>query len=115
MSFRDQLINDAVNCFSNISEFGEDLFYTPYTENEKSVKAVVVRDPKGPETGDGSRTIQNEIELLIPNDKDNGITSVNVGYDKVTTSKYTGGTLSEYRITSVISNDAGMWRLRATK
>ena len=115
MSFKSQLDDDAVNVFLNTDEFAESLVYTPYAGTPVTIKAIIVRERIDPGSEDHGRILQNQSEIYIANDADEGITSVDKGRDKVSFPKLVGGTAVDWSVVDVLSKDDGMWHLLVQK
>ncbi|MFH1385112.1 MAG: hypothetical protein ABIH47_09170 [Candidatus Omnitrophota bacterium] len=112
MSFKDAVKQDAYTAFLNTSEFAEVVTYTPHGGAAKSVKAIVDRGRLEPAAEDHGRVLGSSVEILIANDADYGVVSVNKGNDAVALKK----TLDDesdtvFFVADVLSHDEGMWHL----
>ncbi len=112
MAFKDDLVADAVNTFANSDEFAEDIVYTPKGQAAKTISAIVNRRQPAPSPENSGRSLTSSVEILIANDPDDGIISVNVGGDTAQLPERVGGNVATFVVADIIEQDDGMWHLR---
>jgi hypothetical protein len=88
---------------------GEEITYTAKGEDAVTINANVVRRPIEGHAPNGLAVV---LSVYIANDATYGVTSVTVGADQVTLQARLGDTAQPYRVSDIISHDAGMWHLR---
>jgi hypothetical protein len=115
MSFKEQINNDAVLTFLNTGECAENIAYTPKNGAAKIIPALIIRnrlDPAGEDTG---RVLLNQAEIMIANDAENGMISINKGGDKVSFPERVGDTDIDWSVIDILDQDEGMWKLLVQK
>lgn len=116
MSFKDQIINDAVKTFLNGDEFAEFVLYTPSGGSEKVVRAVVDRKRLSPAVEDSGRALLGGIEAVIARHADFGIEIVTTGPDADTVVVTDpNGKGERYFVADILGFDEGMWHLLLQK
>lgn len=115
MSFKEQLNNDAVLAFLNTGEFAETITYTPKGGTAKTIAALIDRKPVNSVGEDSGRTLLGQIEIVIANDSENGISSINKGGDTVSLPERVGDADIEWSVIDIVDQDEGMWRLLVSK
>lgn len=113
MTLRSKLSTDSGSVFLNSDHFAESITYTPHNELSKTIKAVIDRSPVRPVERGGRPSPVNIVEIWIANHATDGVTSVKERFDKVSLPLREGGAAVDLRITKVIEQDAGLWRLEA--
>lgn len=88
MTFKDQMIDDMKNVFLNQDEFAEDIVYTPYGENARTIKALVIRERLQPDDLSDGRVLSRQYEIYIANDPTEGVTAINKGKDIISLRKF---------------------------
>ena len=112
MSFKEQIKDDSKKTFLNLSEFAEEITYTPGGGAPKVIKAVVIRYELAPNEENVYRSLKKQAEIYIVNDEIEGVTAINKTDDRIIV-KDTEGVDHEARINDVISSDEGMWHFLA--
>lgn len=117
MSLKDQIKNDAVNCFLNGNEFAEDILYAPAGGQARVIKAIVERKRLSPVSEDSSRALVDSIEIMISRDQVYGIAEITKGMDadEVVLSEAIGGSGVNYFVADILGQDEGMWHLLLQK
>lgn len=115
MTFKDQIKSDMVNIFLNENEFAEEIYYTPKDGAEKTINAIVNRQPLDPAAETGNRTIVGQIELEIANDATYGVATITRGGDKARVREIEGGAFKTYVVADIINSDSGSWKLLVRK
>lgn len=115
MSFKDNLKNDALNCFLSGDEFAEAVVYTPKGGSPRTIKAVINRKRLTPGGEESGRILQNQIEIFIVNDGSYGVSSVNKGGDEVLFPEVLGGNDVNFVVVDILGEDQGMWHLLVQK
>lgn len=113
MTLRSKLSTDAGAVFLNSDHFAESITYTPHNGLSKSIKAVIDRSPVRPVERGGKPLPGNIVEIWIANHATDGVASVKERFDKVSLPIREGGAAVDLRITKIIEQDAGLWRLEA--
>lgn len=109
----DILASDAaLFCDPDTMPGGETILYTPKgSTTPLTINANVFRH--GPQqVGGVSQAYAPSIEIYIPNNATTGVTSVNIGGDKVTLPERKGETAKTYNVQEILEQDGGMWKLR---
>ncbi len=112
---KDQLAVDTINTFLNENEFAEWIVYTPKSGTEKTIKAIVDRPRAQPAGEDTGRILLNEYSIMIANNETYGAITINKGGDMVTLLDRIGGTLVDFRVVDILSQDEGMFHLLIQK
>jgi hypothetical protein len=94
-----------------ISDFAEPLTFNVFGGSSVSIMGVIDRNPPLRVTEDGHNTA-DDLEISIRNDATLGVTAIQIGRDTITCSGRYGGAAKAHTILSVLSGDAGIWRLR---
>lgn len=117
MSFKDQVKNDAVNCFLNGNEFAEDVLYTPAGGDARIIKAIVDRKRLSPVGEDSNRALVDSIEIMIARDPVYGIAEITKGMsaDEVVLPETIGGAGVNFFVADILGQDEGMWHLLLQK
>jgi hypothetical protein len=117
MSFKDQIKNDAVNCFLNGNEFAEDVFYTPQGGTERVIKAIVERRRLTPAGEDSNRVLVDSVEIMIARDAVYGVAVITKGMnaDEVVLPEVIGGPGVHFFVADILGQDDGMWHLLLQK
>ncbi len=115
MTFKEQLNKDAVLAFLNTGEFAEIISYTPKSETAKSIPAIVDRNRLIPAGENSGRTLNNQVEIMIANDAENGVISINKGEDTVSLPERVGDTSIVWVVEDILDQDEGMWHLLLQK
>ena len=115
MSFKNELSKDMINTFLNTDEFAETVVYTPKGEAPREIKAIVNRRRIEPRAEDMGRVLTKEVELIVANDAEAGIVSVNKGQDEVSFPEVTGGPAISWIVTDILNQDEGAWHLLLQK
>ncbi|MDD5566230.1 MAG: hypothetical protein PHG31_05015 [Candidatus Omnitrophica bacterium] len=113
-NFKERLNNDAVLTFLHTSEFAETIVYTPKGGTAKQIPAIVDRKRLIPSGEDSGRTLVNQIEILIANDAENGVISINKGGDTVSLPERIGDASVSWVVADILGQDEGMWHLLIT-
>lgn len=100
-------MSDAVEM---VAQLGAELVtYTPYGGVAKTFRAIVERRPTQVESAGGFQYGANTLELLIPNDAVNGVTSIKERFDRVRFKKSLDDAQeTEFSVNKVIQEDAGL-------
>lgn len=107
---------DAALVFCDPNGFGEPVVYTfnptGAAPASKTYNAVVYR--LIPEQLPGGGMASPVIEIELPNDPSgvNGPAAINKNGDTITVADRQGGNATVHQINAVMTQDAGMWRLR---
>jgi hypothetical protein len=117
MAFKDQLSVDARNCVLNGNEFAEDVVYTPYSGQARTIKAIVERRRLIPSSQDANRVLTGTVEIHVARDAVFGVLSVNKGAsaDQVVLPEIIGGTGVTFFVADILAQDEGMWHLLLQK
>jgi len=110
MSFKEGLLEDGKNVFLNDSEFSEEITYIPSGQEAVSINAVVVRIGLEPGVENASRSLRNQAEIYVANDRASGITRLDKKDDRIILND-SEGVQRNARINEVLSRDQGMWHL----
>lgn len=96
----------------NTDEFAEAVVYVPYGEAERTINAIVDRNPTQEFDEDGAQHFSPRVEITIANHATLGVTKVNKGRDEVRLFKQLGDTLvTTFRVREIMDQDEGAWRL----
>jgi len=114
MTLKNQMGIDARMSILDTDELAESICYTPYGGTQKTIKAIVVREPLQSRSIDENRTSERQCQIHIANDATDGITAVTVRFDKVAFPIRPGETAVSWVVGSVVSKDDGMWHLMVT-
>jgi len=115
MSFKEQLVNDAVNTFLNNNEFAEEIKYTPKDNMQRTIKAIVDRKVYEPADETQSRLILGQAIIHIANHATLGIDIVCINHDVATFPERIGEDAIDWRVIEIIEKDEGMWELKVQK
>jgi hypothetical protein len=115
MSFKEQLNNDAVLTFLQTGEFAEPILYTPKGGTAKQIPAIVERKRIIPSGEDSGRTLINQVEIMIANDAENGVISINKGADTVSLPERVGDASISWVVEDILGQDEGCWHLLLQK
>ena len=117
MSFKDQIKNDAVNCFLNGNEFAEDVLYTPAGGEARVIKAIVERRRLAPAGEDSNRLLVDSVEIIIARDPVYGIADITKGLsaDEVVLAEVIGGPGVHFFVADILGQDEAMWHLLLQK
>ena len=115
MSFKNELSKDMINTFLNTDEFAETITYTSKGEAPREIKAIVNRRRLDPRAEDMGRVLTKEVELIVANDAEAGIISVNKGQDEVSLPELTGGPAISWIVSDILNQDEGAWHLLLQK
>lgn len=110
MTLRQTMARDA-RALANLNEFGEHITYVFKDGSpNRTVLAVVDRQDVEPAAGNVQQVARLKAIVEIPNNATDGITSVVPG-DKVILAMRLGDVVSTARVTRVLSQDEGMFRV----
>ena len=115
MPFRDQLKNDAISCFLNSDEFAEDITYVADSGVSRVIKAVVNRQRIRPSPENSGRILLNQVEIIIANDAEKGLASINKGKDEFWFPAVLGQEAVQWVAVDIINHDQGAWHLLLEK
>lgn len=107
--------DDVIKNILNTNEFAEDIIYLVKDGTQKNIKAVIDRNRIDSGSEDDGRSLSKDIEVIISKDSVNGISSVNVGLDKVKLPEYLGSTSIEWRVVEILKHDDAIWHLLCVK
>lgn len=111
MSLRSKMVSDMKAHILNTDQFAETILYKVYGGSNLTIKAVVQREQLQSFGYDQDRTNSKKIMVHVANDVDDGITSVNERFDKVSVPEFDGGVAIDWLVTEVKHKDAGSWIL----
>jgi len=114
MSFKDLMKADIKNNMLNTTEFGEAIIYVAKDGTQSPINAHVERGLLESSPG-GAETYGKEILVLIVNDADDGVTSVDVTGDYVLVSTLIGESASRHKVVQILEHDEVIWYLRCMK
>lgn len=101
--------------FLNTNEFGEQIIYTPKGGTAKTIPALVDRQRITPAGEDTGRALLNQVEIVIANDAENGVISINKGGDVASLPERVGGTAISWAVVDILGQDEGVWHLLLQK
>jgi len=114
------LLSDVIKMQANLSFLdsdrdAEDVIYTPAGGSPISIKARITRNAadwtQNNESINNNYHLSKLIVVSIANDATRGVTSINTGGDTITMSKYIGDAPEAFQVSSIMANDAGMWKI----
>ena len=113
MGFLDDALAEDAAIFVDLDGFGEEVTYTPRVGDAREINAQVQREVRETDE-DYQGSLVPSIIVEVRNSATLGISSdeVNTGGDKITLAERIGGTARAMLITEVLSQDAGIMRLR---
>jgi hypothetical protein len=111
MSFEDLIKSDLQNAVLNTDELAEEITYVTKSGVQSTINAIVERDLLE-SAGGGADTRHKYIDIVIANDADAGVTSVDLTGDYVLVPEYAGHPAIRYRIVRILDVDAAGWALR---
>jgi hypothetical protein len=101
------MASDSVNLIAQLG--GETVTYTPSGGVATTFKAIVERRPSQVQSAGGMTYPSNTVELLIPNDVTNGVTSIKERLDHVAFKKSLDDAQNTtFVVTKVIREDVGL-------
>ena len=111
MSF-DSLLQSVAPAFASM--FGESVVYTKEDGTERTITAVIYRDPPEPLADVPAKNLAHHLEVEVRNDASEGISAseLKTRMDTITVAERLGETAQAFPITRLVSQDAGMLRLR---
>ena len=118
MTFKDELLNEAVADFLDPNEFAESVTYLPSAGGSKVINALVVRERRDTDEQSRGRLITNEAEVYIANSVTSGVASVDYqgqDADKIQFPVQEDDAPVTWRVVAVIHKDKGMWHLRVKR
>jgi hypothetical protein len=115
MSFKELLNSDAVLVFLKTSEFGQIISYTPKNGTAKIIPAIVNYRRLDPASEDSGRLLQDQAEIIIANDAENGVIGINKGGDKASFPERVGDANVDWVVIDILEQDEGLWRLLCQK
>ncbi|MDD5450195.1 MAG: hypothetical protein PHO42_06360, partial [Candidatus Omnitrophica bacterium] len=110
-----ELSKDIINTFLNTDEFAEDISYVTDTGVSRVIKAIVNRQRIKPSPENSGRILLNQVEIIIANDPENGLASINKGRDTFIFPALLGQTQVEWVVIDIIDHDQGAWHLLLEK
>ena len=88
---------------------GELVTYTSYGLSPKQIKAIVERRPTQVQSAGSYQYAANTLELLIPRDATNGVTSIKERFDRVRFKKsLDDAQATDFTVNKIIQEDAGL-------
>lgn len=115
MSFKDVMKDDVKNVLLNTDEFAEEITYVTKAGVELTINAVVERGRLEDAGAGGAQTFGREIEILVLNDSDDGITAIDVTGDYVMVSTHVGEDAVRHKVIEILDHDESSWSLRCAK
>ena len=115
MSFKDIIKSDAINTILNTDEFAVEIVYTPFDQDAKTIKAIIVRGSIEPGSEDQGRILQKQAEIHIANDADVGVSSVDISGDIVSFPVRIGEDAVDWAVIEIIKKDVGLWQLKVQR
>lgn len=110
MTLRQTMARDA-RALANLNEFGEHITYVFKDGSpNRTVLAVVDRQDVEPAAGNVQQVARLKAIVEIPNNATDGITAVVPG-DKVLVAMRLGDIVTTARVTRILSQDEGMFRV----
>lgn len=108
----DVMADDARYAYTDSDVFGEAVTYKPYNASTRSITASVHRMGRTPIPG--TPQFSEECEVFIPYSATTtvGITTVNVGGDKISFPAQPGGTARDWQVVGIAQQDKGGWLLK---
>lgn len=100
-------MSDSVDMVAQLG--GELVTYTPHDGVARTFKAIVERRPTQVQSAGGFHYGANTLELLIPRDATNGVTSIKERFDRVRFKKSLDDAQeTDFSVNKVIQEDAGL-------
>ncbi len=115
MSLKNELSRDIINTFLNTDEFAEDISYITDTGVSRVIKAIVNRQRIKPSPENSGRILLNQVEIIIANDAENGLASINKGRDMFVFPALLGQAPVQWVVIDIIDHDSGAWHLLLEK
>jgi len=125
VSFITQQQDDLRLAMLNTEEFAETVVYTKAagydylvdkaSQENKSIKAFVVREQLGPTLQNNSRNLNREMEIYILNNATYGVTVVRKGQDKVAIPVQIGESAVEFNVADILDQDDVAFHLLLTR
>jgi len=102
------MASDSVNLVAQLG--GETIAYTPDGGAAVSFKAIVHRGKPGQAVQSGARPYTRKVlELEIPKDADDGVTSIKEGHDTVSVKfNIDDASATTFTVAKILSQDAGL-------
>jgi hypothetical protein len=115
MSLKNELSKDIINTFLNTDEFAEEISYVTDTGASRVIKAIVNRQRLRPSPENSGRILLNQVEIIIANDAENGLASINKSMDTFIFPALLGQAPVQWVVVDIIDHDQGAWHLLLEK
>ncbi len=113
MTLKADLATDLVDLL-NEEEFAESITYTAQGEEPKVLSAVVERLELEPATSAGLRYRERKIHVLVARHATRGLLAITEQYDRLTCRyRPADAADTDFRVTRILHQDDGGWRLEA--
>lgn len=108
----DVMADDSRFAFADADVFAESVTYKPYNAATRTFAASVHR--KGKTNVPNTPQWSDECEVFVPYSATStvGVTSVNVGGDKISFPAQPGGTARDWQVVAIAQQDKGGWLLK---